>query len=183
MSQLKSYEEKMQKTINVLNRNLDGIRAGRANPAVLDKITVDYYGAPTPIQQMAAVSVSEGRTLVIQPWDKSTLGLIEKAIQKSDMGINPSNDGNVIRIVFPQPTEERRKELCKDVGKIAEEAKISVRSIRRDANDDFHKQEKSGEISEDDLRSTEKKVQDLTDRYIKDVEKIAADKEKEILEI
>ena len=134
-SLLKVAEEKMKKTLSVLQSDLGTIRAGRANPALLEKIQVDYYGTPTPIQQMAAVSVAEARILVIQPWDKSSMGAIERAIQKSDLGINPTNDGNVIRIVFPQPTEERRKELCKQVRAIAEEAKVAIRSIRRDAND------------------------------------------------
>ena len=133
----KVYDEKMGKTIKVLKSEFDGIRAGRANPAVLDKITADYYGVPTPINQMAAISVAEARILVIQPWDKSTLKVIEKAIKKSDLGINPTNDGSVLRIAFPQLTEERRKELCKDVRKLAEDAKVAIRSIRRDANDKF----------------------------------------------
>lgn len=180
---LKPYEEKMKKTIQVLHNELGTIRAGRANPSILDKVQVDYYGTPTAIQQMAAVSVSEARILVVQPWDKSTLGAIEKAIQKSDIGINPTNDGNVIRIAFPQPTEERRKELCKQVSKIAEESKVAVRAIRRDANEKFKAQKKKSEITEDDLKDLEKDVQVLTDKYIKEIDKIAAEKEKEILEI
>lgn len=180
---LKAYEEKMKKTIHVLEEELSSVRAGRANPAVLDKVMVDYYGAPTPIQQMAAVSVSEARILVIQPWDKSTLNPIEKAIQKSDIGINPTNDGNVIRIAFPQPTEERRKELCKQVNKMAEDAKVAIRSIRRDANDKFKAAKKKSEITEDDLKALEKETQDLTDRFVKEIDGIAAAKEKEILEI
>lgn len=180
---LKKYDEKMNKTIQVLHSELGAIRAGRANPAVLDKVMVDYYGTPTAIQQMAAVSVSEGRVLVIQPWDKSTLGPIEKAIQKSDLGINPTNDGNVLRVAFPQPTEERRKELCKEARSIAEESKVAIRSIRRDANDKLKAQKKSSEITEDDLKDLEKQVQEMTDRFIKEIDKIAAAKEKEILEI
>ncbi len=180
---VKTVEEKMGKTISVLQNDLASIRAGRANPAVLDKIMVDYYGTPTPIQQMAAVSVSEARILVITPWDKSTLNPIEKAIQKSDLGINPSNDGSVIRVAFPQPTEERRKELVKEVLKVAEDSKVAVRAIRRDANDKLKAQKKKSEITEDDLKDLEKEVQNLTDKFIKEIEKISAAKEKEILEI
>lgn len=180
---LKPYDEKMKKTIQVLHNELATIRAGRANPSILDRVQVDYYGTPTAIQQMAAVSVAEARILVIQPWDKSTLGAIEKAIQKSDIGINPTNDGNVIRIAFPQPTEERRKELCKQSGKMAEESKVAIRSIRRDANDKFKAQKKKSEITEDDLKTLEKEVQEITDKFIKEIDQIAAAKEKEILEI
>ncbi len=180
---LKVVEDKMKKTLNVLQNDLGTIRAGRANPALLEKIQVDYYGTPTPIQQMAAVSVAEARILVIQPWDKSSMGAIEKAIQKSDLGINPTNDGQVIRITFPQPTEERRKELCKQVKSIAEDAKIAIRAVRRDANDKAKAQKKASEISEDDLKVLEKDIQALTDDNIKEVDKIAAAKEKEILEI
>lgn len=179
----KVYDEKMGKTIKVLKGEFDAIRAGRANPAVLDKITADYYGVPTPINQMAAISVAEARILVIQPWDKSTLKIIEKAIQKSELGINPTNDGNVLRIAFPQLTEERRKELCKDVRKLAEEAKVAIRSIRRDANDKFKAMKKKNELSEDDLKDYEKEMQDLTDKYVKDIDTISAAKEKEILSI
>jgi ribosome recycling factor len=182
-SLLKVAEEKMKTTLSVLQSDLGTIRAGRANPALLEKIQVDYYGTPTPIQQMAAVSVAEARILVIQPWDKSSMGAIERAIQKSDLGINPTNDGNVIRIVFPQPTEERRKELCKQVRAIAEEAKVAIRSIRRDANDKAKAQKKASEITEDDLKVLEKDIQTLTDNHIKEIDKIAAAKEKEILEI
>lgn len=184
MSELtKPMEEKMKKTIGVFSQELASIRAGRANPAVLDKIMVDYFGTPTPIQQVAAVSVSEARILVIQPWDKSVLHAIEKAIQKSDIGINPTSDGNVVRIVFPQPTEERRKELCKQVSKMAEEAKVAIRSIRRDFNEKFKAQKKKSEITEDDLKDLEKEIQILTDKYIKEIDKVAESKEKEILEI
>ena len=179
----KVYDEKMGKTIKVLKSEFDGIRAGRANPAVLDKITADYYGVPTPINQMAAISVAEARILVIQPWDKSTLKVIEKAIQKSDLGINPTNDGSVLRIAFPQLTEERRKELCKDVRKLAEDAKVAIRSIRRDANDKFKAMKKKNELSEDDLKDYEKEMQDLTDKYVKEIDEISKDKEKEILSI
>ncbi|MGI5905922.1 MAG: ribosome recycling factor [Candidatus Pararuminococcus gallinarum] len=179
----KVYDEKMGKTIKVLKSEFDGIRAGRANPAVLDKITADYYGVPTPINQMAAISVAEARILVIQPWDKSTLKVIEKAIQKSDLGINPTNDGSVLRIAFPQLTEERRKELCKDVRKLAEDAKVAIRSIRRDANDKFKAMKKKNELSEDDLKDYEKEMQDLTDKYVKEIDDISKVKEKEILSI
>lgn len=182
-AEVKVFEEKMKKTISVFQNELGSIRAGRANPAILDKIMVDYYGTPTPIQQVAAVSVSEARILVIQPWDKALIGGIEKAILKSDIGINPNNDGNVIRVAFPQPTEERRKELCKEVHKTAEEAKIAIRAIRRDANDKFKALKKKSEITEDDQKDLEKDMQTLTDNFIKDIDKIAAAKEKEILEI
>ena len=180
---VKPYEEKMHKTVSVLNAELASIRAGRANPAVLDKIMVDYYGTPTAIQSVAAVSVAEARILVIQPWDKSVLHGIEKAIQKSDLGVNPTNDGTVIRIAFPQPTEERRRELCKSVQKTAEEAKVAIRSIRRDANEKFKAMKKKSEITEDDLKDLEKEIQTATDAKIKEIDGIAAKKEKEILEI
>ncbi|MBC8584291.1 ribosome recycling factor [Youxingia wuxianensis] len=180
---IKTYQSKMEKTVSVLSEEYASIRAGRANPAVLDKVMVDYYGTPTPIQSMAAVSVSEARILVIQPWDKSTLGPIQKAIQASDIGINPQNDGTVIRIVFPQLTEERRKEICKSVRKQAEESKVAIRSIRRDANEKLKAMKKSSEITEDDQKQLEKEVQDLTDKYCKNIDDTAAKKEKEILEI
>jgi len=180
---VKTYEEKMGKTINVLNSELASIRAGRANPSLLDKIMVDYFGTPTPIQSLAAVSVSESRILVIQPWDKNVLNAVEKAIQKSDLGINPSNDGNVIRVAFPQPTEERRKELCKKAQKFGEDSKIAIRSIRRDANEKFKAQKKKSEITEDDLKDLEKEIQTITDKFIKEIDGITAKKEKEILEI
>lgn len=176
-------EEKMGKTVSVLSAEFASIRAGRANSAVLDKIKVDYYGTPAPINQMAAVSVAEARILTIQPWDVSTLHPIEKAIQASDIGINPQNDGRIIRLVFPQLTEERRKELCKDVKKLAEDSRIAVRSIRRDGIDKVKKMEKASEITEDDLKIAEKKLQDLTDKYIKDIDKLADEKEKEIMAI
>ncbi|MDR2908752.1 MAG: ribosome recycling factor [Oscillospiraceae bacterium] len=176
-------KSRMQKGIDYFAGELATIRAGRANISVLDKIMVDYYGTPTPIQQMAAVSVAEARILVIQPWDKSTFGPIEKAIQKSDLGINPTSDGNVIRIAFPQPTEERRRELCKDVRKMAEEAKVAIRGIRRDGVEKAKAQKKGSEITEDDLKNLEKDIQNLTDQNIKEIDRIAAAKEKEILEI
>jgi ribosome recycling factor len=182
-NEVKAFEEKMKKTVSVLQSELSSIRAGRANPAVLDKVMVDYYGTPTPIQQVAAISIAEARILVIQPWDKALIGGIERAILKSDIGINPNNDGNVIRIAFPQPTEERRKELCKDVRKTAEESKVAIRAIRRDANEKFKAMRKKSEITEDDLKDFEKDIQTVTDNYIKEIDKIAAAKEKEILEI
>ena len=166
---LKLYDEKMTKTIGALNHEFSSIRAGRANPAVLDKVQVDYYGVPTAINAMAAVTVSEGRTLVIQPWDKSTLKSIEKALLASDIGINPTNDGNVIRLTFPQPTEERRRELTRQVAKTAEDSKVAMK--------------KSSEITEDDLKGYEKDIQDLTDKYCKEIDKMAGAKEKEIMEI
>ena len=180
---LVEFDKKMTKTLNVLQTEFAAIRAGRANPAVLDRVTVDYYGTPTPINQMAAISVSEARILVIQPWDKSTLKSIEKAIQTSDIGINPANDGNVIRITFPPLTEERRKELCKQVAKLAEDAKVAVRSIRRDANEKYKTMKKNSEITEDDLKAYEADIQKLTDKYCKDIDDLAAKKEKEILEV
>ena len=180
---LKLYDEKMTKTLNALNHDFSSIRAGRANPGVLDKIQVDYYGVPTAINAMAAVTVSEGRTLVIQPWDKSTLKGIEKAILSSDIGINPTNDGNVIRLVFPQPTEERRRELTRQVAKTAEDSKVAIRSIRRDANETFKKQNKANEISEDDQKDLETKVQKMTDKYIADIDKAVEEKSKEILTV
>ena len=169
---LNPYNEKMEKTIRVLEGEFATIRAGRANPAVLDKITVDYYGTPTPVQAMAAISVAEARILVIQPWDKSTLKPIEKAIQASDIGI-----------VFPPLTEERRKEICKQIKKQGEEAKVAIRAIRRDANEKFKALKKSSEISEDDQKDLEEATQKMTDKFCKRIDEIAAKKEKEILEI
>ena len=180
---LKHYNEKMEKTIRVLENEYSAIRAGRANPAVLDKITVDYYGTPTQIQAMAAISVSEARILVIQPWDKSTLRPIEKAIQASDIGINPTNDGTVIRIVFPPLTEERRKEIYKQIKKQGEDSKVAIRSIRRDANEKFKALKKSSEVSEDEEKDLEDQMQKMTDKFCKRIDEIAAKKEKEILEI
>ncbi len=176
-------KEKMEKTVSVLESNYSSIRAGRANPAVLDKIRVDYWGTPTPINQMAAVSVAEARILQIQPWDASSLGVIEKAIQASDLGINPQNDGRVIRLIFPQPTEERRKELVKEVHKMAEDSKVAIRSIRRDGMEKFKKMEKASEITEDDLDDCEEELQEITDSFIKKIDEKSAAKEKEILEV
>ncbi len=180
---VKPYDEKMNKTLDVLAGEYTAIRAGRANPAVLNKVVVDYYGTPTPIAQMAAVSVSEARTLIIQPWDKSTLSAIEKAILTSDIGINPNNDGEKIRINFPPLTEDRRKEICKSISKTAEDSKVAIRSIRRDANDKFKAAKKANEVTEDDVKSLEKEIQDLTDKYCKEIDKMASVKEKEIMEI
>ena len=183
MSDYIEFESKMKKTAEVLKTQLASVRAGRANAAVLDQITVDYYGVPTPIQQVASVSVPDPRSLMIQPWDTSVLKGIEKAILASELGINPQNDGRVIRLVFPQLTEERRKELAKQVKKYGEEAKVAVRNIRRDAIDKFKKQQKASEITEDDYKTIEKDIQKLTDDYIKEVESIAEAKEKELFEI
>lgn len=176
-------KEKMKKAAQNLQRELGQIRAGRANASLLDRITVNYYGAPTPLNQMASIQIPEARVLMITPFDKSILQDVEKAIMASDIGISPTNDGNVIRLVIPQLTEERRKELAKDVKKEAENAKIAIRNIRRDALDEYKKQQKNGDITEDDLRGLEKDVQTLTDNSIKEVDKIAADKEKELLEV
>ena len=183
MSDYIEFESKMKKTAEVLKTQLASVRAGRANAAVLDQITVDYYGVPTPIQQVASVSVPDPRSLLIQPWDASVLKGIEKAIFASELGINPQNDGRAIRLVFPQLTEERRKELAKQVKKYGEEAKVAVRNIRRDAIDKFKKQQKASEITEDDYKTIEKDIQKLTDDYIKEVEGIADKKEKELFEI
>lgn len=176
-------KERMTKAIQAYTRELASIRAGRASASLLDRITVDYYGAPTPVNQMAGISTPEARLLVIQPYDKSILGDIEKAILKSDLGLNPSNDGTVIRLAIPQLTEERRKELVKLVKKESEEAKIGVRNIRRDANDDLKKLEKNGEITEDALRGFSDDIQKLTDEHINKIDQITKDKEKEILEV
>ena len=181
--QLKKAEERMGRRIDHLCTEYSEIRAGRANPAVLDKVKVDYYGAPTPVNQLAAVSVTEARTLTIQPWDMSVLKPIEKAIQKSDIGINPMNDGKLIRLVFPPLTEDRRKEIVKDVQHIAEDTKVQIRNVRRDTIEKLKAMKKKGELTEDDLKLGEKKTQDLTDKYIKKTEKISADKQKEILEL
>ena len=173
----------MDRRLEHMRKEFSEIRAGRANPAVLDKVKVDYYGAPTPVNQLAAVSVTEARTLTIQPWDASVLRQIEKAIQTSDIGINPQNDGKVIRLIFPPLTEDRRKEIVKDVQKIAEETKVQIRNVRRDLIDKLKAMKKDGELTEDDLKQGEKKAQELTDKYIKEVESISAVKQKEILEM
>jgi len=181
--QIKHCKEKMQKTLDSLDREFKTIKAGRANPNVLDRVTVDYYGTPTPINQMAAVSVAEARILVIQPWDISTLHSIEKAIQKSDIGINPTNDGKVLRLVFPQLTEEKRKELCKDIKKMGEEAKVAVRSARRDTMDKLKAMKKNSEITEDELKNAEKDVQKVTDNFCAEVDSMVSEKDKEIMSI
>ncbi|MGL4820498.1 MAG: ribosome recycling factor [Bacilli bacterium] len=173
----------MDKAISAFQRELASVRAGRANPSVLDRITVDYYGAPTPVNQMANISVPEARMLVIQPYDKSMISDMEKAILKSDLGITPSNDGTIIRIVFPALTEERRKELVKLVKKYGEDAKVAVRNVRRDANDDLKKLQKDSTITEDELRGHTETVQKETDKHIERIDAIAKDKEKEILEV
>ncbi|MCP1144076.1 ribosome recycling factor [Lysinibacillus endophyticus] len=180
---LAQAKEKMEKSIAAFSRELASIRAGRANASLLDRISVDYYGAPTPINQLAGVATPEARLLVITPYDKSILGEIEKAIMKSDIGITPTNDGNVIRLAIPALTEERRKELVKVVKKEAEDAKIAVRNVRRDANDDLKKLEKNGEITEDDLRGYGDDIQKLTDDYIVKVDQLTKEKEKEILSV
>ncbi len=183
MAEIKEFEARMLKTTEVLAAQFAAVRAGRANAAVLDQIEVDYYGVPTPIRQIASISTPDPRSLVIQPWDASTLKLIEKAILVSDLGINPQNDGRTIRLVFPQLTEERRKELAKQVRKYGEEAKVAMRNVRRDAMDKFKKEQKKGEITEDDLKDLEKDLQKLTDDYTKKVDKQTEAKEKELFEI
>lgn len=182
-SVIKACSERMEKAIAAYSRELASVRAGRANASLLDKITVDYYGAPTPVNQLSSISVPEARMLVIQPYDKTVLGEIEKAILKSDLGVNPSNDGSIIRIAFPALTEERRKDLVKQVKKQGEDAKVAIRNIRRDANDDLKKLEKSGDITEDDVRGYGDDIQKETDKYIVKIDNIAKDKEKEILEV
>ena len=182
-AEYKEQEERMTKTIEVLQQEFSTLRAGRANPAVLDRITIDYYGTQTPINQVASISAPEPRLLAIQPWDASVLKSIEKAILASDIGINPQNDGRVIRLLFPTLTEERRRELVKQVHKLCEESKVAVRNIRRDAMDTFKAQKKKSEITEDDYDDIEKDIQALTDRYIKKVDELGAAKEKELIEV
>ena len=176
-------KDRMEKAIGAYTRELASIRAGRANASLLDRISVEYYGAPTPVNQMAGISVPEARLLVIQPYDKTTLGEIEKAIMKSDIGITPTNDGSVIRLAIPALTEERRKDLVKQVKKEAEDAKVAIRNVRRDANDDFKKLEKNGDITEDDLRRNGEEIQKMTDSHIEKIDSIAKEKENEIMEI
>ena len=176
-------ESKMNKTISVLQENFSEVRAGRANPAILNKIKIDYYGVPTPINQVAGISVPEARLIVIQPWDASILKEIEKEILKSDIGINPNNDGKVIRLSFPELTEERRKELVKDIKKTAEESKVAIRSIRRDGIDEAKAMQKESLITEDELRDAEDKIQKITDKKIEEIDKILNDKEKEIMSV
>jgi len=177
------YESRMKKTVEVLQSNYSTIRAGRANPSVLDQVKVDYYGTPTPINQIAGISAPDPRTLMISPWDAGSLKPIEKAIMSSDLGINPANDGRVIRLQFPQPTEERRKELIKQIHKQAEDSKVAIRNIRREAVEKYKSQKKTGEITEDDLEITEKDLQKLTDNYISELSDVALKKEAEIKEI
>lgn len=179
----KNTEDTMKKSIAALEKEYKAIRAGRANPAVLEKVAIDYYGTPTPINQVAAVNVPEARMLVIQPWDVSSLKLIEKAILASDIGITPQNDGKIIRLTFPPLTEERRKDIVKDIHKLSENAKVAVRNIRRDAIDKIKALKKSGDITEDDQKNADKKIQDMTDKYVKEIEVIADEKQAEIMEI
>ena len=181
--ELKVYEEKKEKSIEAMMSEFASIRAGRANPHVLDKIKVDYYGTPTPIQQVGNISVPEARMILIQPWEKSLIKPIEKAIQTSDLGINPNNDGSCIRLVFPELTEDRRKELAKDIKKKGEAAKVAVRNIRRDANDAFKKMEKNNEISEDDLKDAETGIQKITDKAIEKIDKAVDNKTKEVMTV
>ncbi|MCR5142180.1 MAG: ribosome recycling factor [Ruminococcus sp.] len=180
---IEKAKNKMNKSIDFMLEEFATIRAGRANPGVLDKVKVDYYGAPTPVNQLAAVSVAEARILVISPYDKSILKQIEKAIQASDVGINPQNDGQVLRLIFPQLTEDRRKEIVKDVKKIGEDGKVSVRSIRRDAIDKVKAMKKNGDITEDDLKIAEEKIQKITDKSVKEIDELVAKKEKEVLSL
>lgn len=177
------YEEKMKKTISVLESEMKAVRAGRANPAILDKVSVDYYGAPSPLTQIANVSVPDARSILIQPWDATILADIEKAILKSDIGITPNNDGKSLRLNFPPLTEERRKELVKGIKKKGEDSKVAIRSVRRDALEDAKAQKKNGEITEDDVKNIEKDVQKITDNFIKEIDDIISFKEKEILEV
>ncbi len=179
----KEAEEKMKKAVAAFQRELSTLRAGRASPALLDNIEVDYYGVPTPLNQLAGISAPEPRLLVIQPWDKNAINEIEKAIMKSDLGLNPNNDGNVIRLNFPQLTEERRKELVKFIRKKAEECRVAVRNIRREANDTLKSMEKKSDISEDDSKRSQDEIQKLTDKYIEEVEKVLKNKEEEVLEV
>lgn len=181
--QLKKYEDKMNKSLEVLLGEFSTIRAGRANPHVLDKIRVDYYGTPTPIQQVGNINIPEARMIVIQPWEKSLLKAIEKAINTSDLGIHPTNDGNVIRLVFPELTEERRKDLAKEVKKKGEGAKVAVRNIRRDANESMKKLGKANDISEDEIKQLETEIQKMTDKFIANVDKAVEEKSKEILTV
>lgn len=178
-----NLKEKMEKTISVYNEKLSEVRAGRANPAILNKVKIDYYGTPTPINQVAGVSVPEARLIVIQPWDASVLKEIEKAILASDIGINPNNDGKVIRLAFPELNEERRKELAKDVRKMAEDAKVAVRSIRREGMDIAKQEQKDGEMTEDELKQAENEIQKITDKSIDEIDKILDTKEKEIMSV
>lgn len=180
---LKDYQDKMKKTLDAYAQNLTSIRAGRATPDILSKVTVDYYGSPTAINQMAEVKVSDARTLVITPWDSTTLKSMEKALLASDIGITPANDGRVLRLVFPQLTEERRRELSKQVAKMGEDAKVALRNVRREANDKVKAMKKASETTEDEAKQSDKEIQDLTDKNIKEVDRITEAKTKEIMEI
>ncbi|MGI5935903.1 MAG: ribosome recycling factor [Oscillospiraceae bacterium] len=182
-TEYKELTEKMQKTIEILTAQFAGVRAGRANASVLNKITIEYYGTTTPVNQIASISTPDPRTLVIQPWDASVLKSVEKAIHASDLGINPQNDGRVIRLVFPQLTEERRKELAKKVKKYGEEAKVAIRNIRRDAMEKYKAQKKKSEITEDDFKTIEKDIQKITDDFVKEIDDLTSKKEKELFEI
>lgn len=183
MSDLSNIEEKMKKSVSVFAENLSEIRAGRANPAILNKITIEYYGATTPINQVAAISVPEARMIVIQPWDASSLKDIEKAILASDIGLNPNNDGKVIRLNFPELTEERRKELAKDIRKMTEDARVAVRGVRREGMDLVKELNKKSEITEDERKADEDSIQKLTDKYIAEIDKLSENKEKEIMSV
>lgn len=178
-----NLKEKMEKSISVYQEKLSEVRAGRANPAILNKVKIDYYGTPTPINQVAGVSVPEARLIVIQPWDVSVLKEIEKAILASDIGINPNNDGKVIRLAFPELNEERRKEIVKDIKKMAEEAKVAIRAIRREGIDNAKAKQKEGEITEDELKKAEDEIQKMTDKNIEEIDKILAVKEKEVMSV
>ncbi|MCL2368829.1 MAG: ribosome recycling factor [Oscillospiraceae bacterium] len=183
MSEYSAYEDRMQKSLSVLEGQFASVRAGRANAAVLDQVSVSYYGTPTPLQQVASIASPDPRSLTITPWDASLLGDIEKAIQASDLGINPQNDGKLIRLSFPQLTEERRKELVKQVKKYGEDSKVAIRNIRRDAVEAYKKQQKASEITEDDLKDSERDLQKLTDKFVKEIDELAAKKEKELTEL
>jgi len=183
MSEYKEFEDKMQKAVQFLESQFASVRAGRANAAVLDQISISYYGTMTPLQQVGSIATPDPRSLVIQPWDAGVLRDIEKAIQESDLGINPQNDGKVIRLSFPQLTEERRKELVKQVKKYAEDSKVAIRNVRRDAMEHFKKQEKASEITEDDLKDSERDMQKITDNFIKEIDALTVKKEKELSEI
>ena len=176
-------KQRMEKCVDSLDNDFASIRAGRANPAILNKVRVDYYGTPTPVNEVASITVSEATNLIIKPWDSSLLKVIERAINESDIGINPQNDGQVLRLLFPKLTEDRRKEICKDISKRAESAKVAMRSVRRDSIDEVKKMKKNNEITEDDVKNAEKKIQDITDKFTKLVDEISQKKEKEILSL
>ncbi len=176
-------EDKMQKAVDYLQEELVAIRAGRANPAILNKVTVDYYGVPTPLNQVGAISVPEARQILITPWDKSLIGPITKAIQMAELGVNPINDGNGVRLTFPELNEDRRKQIVKEVKSLGEDAKVAVRNVRRDGIDDAKKQEKAGEITEDELKGAEDKIQKITDKYTAKIDEMISAKEKEVMEV